>query len=124
MSADTSQAAMPTAVLSKGFQYGYATGEFRCRTAQRTYCTVRTIPAADVIPAAWQIEGGSKEDGRGPCVWDDFASIPGAIEDGATGDTAVDSYHLWRDDVKLLTELGATAYRFSISWSCVIPLGK
>ncbi|GFZ51662.1 beta-glucosidase [Saitozyma sp. JCM 24511] len=96
MSAGTSQT--PRAVLPKGFQYGYAT-------------------------AAWQIEGGSKEDGRGPCVWDDFASIPGAIVDGATGDVAVDSYHLWREDVKLLTELGATAYRFSISWSRVVPLG-
>lgn len=57
-------------------------------------------------------------------MWDDFASIPGAIVDGATGDVAVDSYHLWREDVKLLTELGATAYRFSISWSRVVPLGK
>jgi beta-glucosidase/6-phospho-beta-glucosidase/beta-galactosidase len=43
---------------------------------------------------------------------------------GVDGEIAADSYHLWREDIKLLKELGSTAYRFSVSWSRVIPLGK
>ncbi|WP_067482488.1 GH1 family beta-glucosidase [Actinomadura hibisca] len=73
--------------------------------------------------AAYQIEGAAAEDGRGPSVWDDFCRTPGKVLNGDTGDVAVDHYHRYRDDVALMAELGLSAYRFSISWSRVLPDG-
>ncbi|KXL47662.1 glycoside hydrolase family 1 protein [Acidomyces richmondensis BFW] len=73
--------------------------------------------------ASYQIEGGAHDDGRGDSIWDTFCRIPGKIADGSNGDVACDSYHRYKDDVALLKQLNAKAYRFSISWSRVIPLG-
>jgi beta-glucosidase len=73
--------------------------------------------------AAYQIEGGAQDDGRGPSVWDTFSHIPGKTYHGETGDVADDSYHLYKEDVKLLKNLGASVYRMSISWSRVFPNG-
>ncbi|KEF57909.1 beta-glucosidase [Exophiala aquamarina CBS 119918] len=73
--------------------------------------------------AAYQIEGGATADGRGPSIWDTFCQIPGKIADGSSGDVACDSYHRTDQDIELLKKLGARAYRFSVSWSRVIPLG-
>jgi beta-glucosidase len=74
--------------------------------------------------AAYQIEGASTVDGRGPSVWDTFSHTPGRIRGGGTGDVAVDHYHRWREDVGLMAELGLSAYRFSVSWSRVQPSGR
>ncbi|HEX3305949.1 MAG TPA: family 1 glycosylhydrolase, partial [Streptosporangiaceae bacterium] len=52
--------------------------------------------------AAYQIEGASTADGRGPSVWDTFSHTPGRVRAGGTGDVAVDHYHRWRDDVELM----------------------
>ncbi|KAH8113602.1 glycoside hydrolase family 1 protein [Phellopilus nigrolimitatus] len=84
--------------LPKGFAWGYATGE----------CI---------------IEGGTSADGRGPSIWDEFSRTPGKTKDGRDGDVACDSFHFWREDVALLKEYGVNAYRFSISWSRLIPNG-
>ncbi|CAK7203547.1 hypothetical protein SEUCBS139899_006281 [Sporothrix eucalyptigena] len=73
--------------------------------------------------ASYQIEGGADQDGRGPSIWDTFCAIPGKIADGSSGAVACDSYNRWRDDIELLKKVGAKAYRFSVSWSRVIPLG-
>lgn len=73
--------------------------------------------------SAIQIEGGSREDGKGECIWMRFASIPGNIVDGTTFDVACDHYHRFREDVKMMKELGIKAYRFSISWPRVLPEG-
>jgi beta-glucosidase len=73
--------------------------------------------------SAYQIEGAASEDGRGPSIWDTFARQPGAIADGSDGVVACDHYHRYSDDVRLMGELGARAYRFSTSWSRVLPLG-
>lgn len=73
--------------------------------------------------SSYQIEGSTEADGRGPSIWDTFCAIPGKIADGSSGAVACDSYRRWREDVALLKELGARTYRFSISWSRVIPLG-
>jgi beta-glucosidase len=74
--------------------------------------------------AAYQIEGGAKDDGRGPSTWDVFSHTPGKTHEGDTGDVADDSYHLYKEDVRLLKNLGAGGYRFSMSWSRVFPTGK
>ncbi|KAF2454598.1 beta-glucosidase [Lineolata rhizophorae] len=73
--------------------------------------------------ASYQIEGAPHEDGRGDSIWDTYCRIPGKIADGSSGDVACDSYHRTAEDIALLKECGARAYRFSISWSRVIPLG-
>ena len=73
--------------------------------------------------AAYQIEGGAQDDERGPSVWDTFSHTAGKTYQGQTGDVACDSYHLYKEDVKLLRNLGASVYRMSISWSRVFPSG-
>ena len=74
--------------------------------------------------AAYQIEGGHDADGKGPSIWDTFCRRPGAISTGETGDIACDHYHRWREDVGLLRGLGCNAYRLSISWPRVLPVGS
>ncbi len=74
--------------------------------------------------AAYQVEGAVSEDGRGPSIWDTFAHTPGVVLGGDTGDVATDHYHRFREDVALMSSLGLTAYRFSISWPRVQPDGS
>ena len=73
--------------------------------------------------AAYQIEGAAKEDGRKPSIWDMFAHTPGKIVNDDTGDVADDSYHLYKEDTRLLKNLGVGAYRLSISWPRIFPDG-
>ncbi|GAA3026359.1 GH1 family beta-glucosidase [Kitasatospora albolonga] len=74
--------------------------------------------------AAYQIEGAAAEGGRTPSIWDTFSHTPGKVAGGDTGDTAVDHYHRFREDVRLMAELGLTAYRFSLSWPRIQPTGR
>ena len=74
--------------------------------------------------AAYQIEGAVNEDGRGLTNWDVFAHTPGNIADGDTGDVACDSYHRFREDARLLKNLGVRNYRLSIAWSRIYPEGR
>jgi beta-glucosidase len=74
--------------------------------------------------SAYQVEGSPLADGAGPSIWQRFAHTPGRIQDGDTGDIACDHYHRFRDDIALMRELGLKAYRFSISWSRVLPQGR
>jgi beta-glucosidase len=74
--------------------------------------------------AAYQIEGGVKDDGRGPSNWDVFSHTPGKTFNGETGDVADDSYHRYKEDIQLLKNLGVGAYRMSLSWSRIFPTGK
>src|ERR1041384_5961028 len=74
--------------------------------------------------SAYQVEGSPLADGAGPSIWHRFAHTPGMVRDGDTGDVACDHYRRYRDDVALMREIGTTAYRFSISWSRVLPRGR
>ncbi|MBE2270099.1 MAG: beta-glucosidase [Anaerolinea sp.] len=74
--------------------------------------------------AAYQIEGAVTEDGRGTSIWDTFSHTPGKTLNGDTGDIACDHYHRWRDDIGLLKALNVNAYRFSIAWSRILPVGR
>ncbi len=74
--------------------------------------------------SAYQIEGATDSDGRGESIWDTFASSAGNIKGDATGEVACDHYRRWRDDVALMKSLNLRAYRFSISWSRILPEGR
>jgi len=83
--------------------------------------------------AAYQVEGAWNEGGRGPSVWDTFSqkspkcSAPTCPEHcchNETGNVADDQYHRIYEDVKLLKELGVDFYRFSMSWSRLLPTGR
>jgi beta-glucosidase len=73
--------------------------------------------------SAYQIEGATHEDGRADSIWDTFASIPGATFRGETAEVAADHYHRMQEDVALMAELNLSAYRFSLSWSRILPQG-
>ena len=73
--------------------------------------------------SAYQVEGSPLADGAGPSNWHRFAHSPGKVVDGDHGDVACDHYRRYRADVALMAELGLNAYRFSISWSRVLPAG-
>jgi beta-glucosidase len=73
--------------------------------------------------SAYQIEGAPLADGAGPSIWHRFAHTPGLTASGDTGDIACDHYHRYLEDVALMRDIGINAYRFSISWSRILPEG-
>uniref|UniRef100_A0A8H7K7C0 Beta-glucosidase n=1 Tax=Bionectria ochroleuca TaxID=29856 RepID=A0A8H7K7C0_BIOOC len=89
---------MTTPALPPNFEWGFAT-------------------------ASYQIEGAVAEDGRGKSIWDTYCHLEPTRTKGANGDVACDHYHRFEQDIELLSRYGAKAYRFSISWSRIIPLG-
>lgn len=73
--------------------------------------------------AAYQVEGAWNEDGKGISNWDVFSKIPGKTFNGTNGDVAVDHYHRYKEDIKLMAEMGLESYRFSIAWTRILPDG-
>jgi len=74
--------------------------------------------------AAYQVEGAYLEDGKGLTNWDKFVRIEGKTFKHTTGDVAVDHYHRFKEDIKLMAEMGLKTYRFSIAWARIIPDGN
>lgn len=64
------------------------------------------------------------KDGRKPSIWDTFSHIPGKTHNGDTGDTADDFYNLYEEDIAIMQDLGIEMFRFSLSWSRILPDGK
>lgn len=86
--------------------------------------TTRRLPTGmrwGTATSAYQVEGAAGTDGRTPSIWDDFCREPGAVLHGDTGDVACDLYHRWDQALSDLRWLGVSLYRFSISWSRVVP---
>lgn len=77
-----------------------------------------------VATSAPQIEGASQEDGKGLNIWDVFSRIPGKIYNGEITDPANDFYHRFREDCKIMKDLGVRSLRMSTSWSRIFPEGK
>ena len=77
-----------------------------------------------VATSSYQIEGGADKADRGKSIWDTFCEGKGNVKGGADGKFACDFYHRFRDDLKLLKELGVNAFRFSLSWSRILPEGR
>jgi beta-glucosidase len=74
--------------------------------------------------SAYQIEGSPLADGAGPSIWHRFTHTPNLVHNGDTGDVACDHYRRYVEDVDLMRTLGLKAYRFSTSWSRVLPRGR
>ncbi|KAK3224023.1 hypothetical protein Dsin_011048 [Dipteronia sinensis] len=75
--------------------------------------------------SAYQSEGAAFKDGRGPSIWDTFVrDHPEKIADRSTGDVADDFYHRYKEDIKLMKKVGLDSFRFSLSWSRILPKGK
>lgn len=75
-----------------------------------------------VASSAYQIEGRDKNDGAGKCIWDTF-SEEGRVFDDHTGAVACDHIHRYKEDIALMKKMGVKAYRFSVSWSRLMPNG-
>ncbi len=73
--------------------------------------------------ASYQIEGAWNEDGKGLNIWDVYSQNPNKIYENHNGNTACNHYHLYKEDVQIMKEIGLKAYRFSISWSRIFPNG-
>lgn len=74
-----------------------------------------------VATSSYQIEGGIHEGGRTPSIWDTFCKVPGKVDKGDNGDVACDHYHLWKQDIEMIADLGVDAYRLSIAWPRILP---
>src|SRR5262245_49778575 len=74
--------------------------------------------------SAYQIEGSPLADGAGPSIWHRFSHTPGKVRSGDTGDVACDHYRRYAADVELMRELELGSYRFSLSWSRILPEGR
>ncbi|MDA8435458.1 MAG: GH1 family beta-glucosidase [Actinomycetales bacterium] len=74
--------------------------------------------------ASYQVEGSPTTDGKGPSIWDTFTHEPGRVAGGENGDVACDHYVRMPEDVALMAGLGVNAYRFSVSWPRVRPIGS
>ncbi|HKA69986.1 MAG TPA: family 1 glycosylhydrolase, partial [Actinomycetes bacterium] len=76
-----------------------------------------------VATSSHQVEGAWDEDGKGPSIWDTFAHTPGKVKNDENADVANDHYHRYAEDVALMKNLGANAYRFSVAWPRIFPDG-
>jgi len=77
-----------------------------------------------VSAAAYQIEGAWDADGKGKSIWDVFSNTKGKTFQGQNGNIACDFYHRWKQDIKLMALLKIPNFRFSLSWSRIIPNGS
>lgn len=76
-----------------------------------------------IATAAYQIEGGKGSHGKGESIWDIFVKRKGKIFQNQTGDVACDFYNRYARDLILMADINITNYRFSISWSRLLPAG-
>ena len=76
-----------------------------------------------VSTAAFQIEGGSNADGKGQSIWDTFTAQKGKIFNGQTAGIACDFYNNYKADIDLIKQLNIPNFRFSISWTRILPNG-
>ncbi|PBK66031.1 glycoside hydrolase [Armillaria solidipes] len=76
-----------------------------------------------VATAAYQVEGATKNEGKGPTMWDWASRQPNGVFDNSTGDIVDLHYFLYKEDVERSAALGVTAHSFSISWARIYPFG-
>ncbi|KAK0475774.1 glycoside hydrolase superfamily [Armillaria novae-zelandiae] len=89
---------LPDVKFPKGFKFGVAT-------------------------SAYQVEGATKNEGKGPTTWDWASRQPNGVYDNTTADVTDLHYFLYKEDVQRIVALGVTAHSFSISWARIYPFG-
>lgn len=77
-----------------------------------------------VASSAGQVEGAAFECGRSASIWDVYARIPGVVHDGSTPDVSCDEYNRLEEHIAYMKKLGINSYRFSFSWSRILPDGE
>ncbi|KAK1318476.1 Beta-glucosidase 22 [Acorus calamus] len=106
-------------------QLGFGLGLAHNLISNKEYCK-DDFPSGFVFGAAtsaYQYEGAVDVDGRSPSIWDTFTHA-GYMSDKSTGDVTAGGYYKYKEDVKHMSDMGLEAYRFSISWSRLIPNGR
>ena len=73
--------------------------------------------------ASYQCEGAWNEDGKGLGEWDFFNHTSNKNINHVDGDVSCDFYHRYEEDIRMMKEGGQNTYRFSLSWSRIIPTG-
>jgi len=76
-----------------------------------------------VSTSAAQTEGAWNMDGRGASIWDIYAQNKGKIKDNSRPEITSDFYHQYPNDLGMVQKMGFGAFRFSISWSRILPDG-
>ena len=76
-----------------------------------------------VASSAYQVEGGWDEGGKGLSNWDKWTEDASHTTDGSSGKLSADSYHKYKEDVQLASDMGVSVYRVSVAWSRIIPEG-
>lgn len=74
--------------------------------------------------AAYQCEGAWNEDGKGEGEWDRFNHTSPLNINDVSGDVACDFYHHFKEDIDMLAKGNQNTFRFSISWSRILPEGR
>src|SRR5471030_2816892 len=76
-----------------------------------------------VSTAAFQTEGACDADGKGQSIWDEFTSRKGKVLNGDTATIACDFYRRYKEDIDLIKQMNIPNFRFSLSWTRIIPDG-
>lgn len=76
-----------------------------------------------VSTAAYQVEGAFDLDGKGLSIWDVFANTQGKIHANQNANVTCDFYHHYAQDIALMSSLNIPNFRFSLSWSRIMPNG-
>jgi len=75
--------------------------------------------------SATQIEGAASEGGKGKNIWDYwYEQEPYRFFENIGPEVTSDFYHRYKEDIQLMKEIGLNSFRFSISWSRLIPEGR
>ncbi|XP_031127532.1 beta-glucosidase 47-like [Ipomoea triloba] len=118
---------MGTSSVSFALVFWFFVAQISCSLAEPIIHSESSFPSNFVFgtsSSSYQFEGAFQSEGKGLSNWDVFTREAGHIVDGSNGDIAVDQYHRYQEDIDLMTNLGVDSYRFSISWSRILPKGK
>ncbi|XP_074321448.1 beta-glucosidase 18-like [Silene latifolia] len=111
-------------MFPKDFIFGVATSAYQAFLISLTSRFLQISTSLVVWLGLLKVEGAYLEDGKGLSNWDVFSHTSGNTVNNENGDVADDHYHRYEEDFNILDDLGVDAYRFSISWTRILPRGR